>query len=416
MGRYSKVKRNPDNLRRLFSGAVLISTSWIAACGGASDQEVSGPNPPPPEAPVDQGQAPVAGCTDGSLAHGALYRICFPDEWNGDLVLFAHGYIAPQEELALPEDVVGGQSASSLVTGLGYAYATTSYRANGLIAPEAVEDLLELVDTVDARYRPDPSRRVVVGFSEGGLVATLAVERHPDRFDGALTGCGPIGDFSAQLDYIAGFRVVFDYFFPGLLPGDALNIPDALRDRWEQLYVPAIALALAARPDATRQLLNVTQAPVAGDDIRSTAETVVGLLWYNVFGTADAQQRLGGQPYDNTQRVYAGSSDDAALNAGVERYQDDPSAQAGLGRFATTGSLTVPLVNLHTSGDPIVPFSQSVLYGQKVGRAGATAKFTQLDVDRFGHCTFEAQELLGAFSRLWESIGPRPVALRALAR
>jgi pimeloyl-ACP methyl ester carboxylesterase len=410
------VKRNPDNLRRLFSGAVLISTSWMVACGGASDQEISGPNPPPPEAPVDQGQAPVPGCTDGSLAHGALYRICFPDQWNGDLVLFAHGYVAPQEELALPEEVVGGQSTSTLVTGLGYAYATTSYRANGLIAPEAVDDLLELVDTMDARYRPDPWRRVVVGFSEGGLVATLAVERHPDRLDGALAGCGPIGDFLAQLDYIDDFRVVFDYFFPGLLPGDALNIPDALRDRWEQLYVPAIALALAARLDAARQLLNVTRAPVAGDDIRSTAETVVGLLWYNVFGTADAQQRLGGQPYDNTQRVYAGSSDDAALNVGVERYQADPSAQAGLARFTTTGSLAVPLVNLHTSGDPIVPFSQSALYGQKVGRAGATAQFTQVDIDRFGHCTFEAQELLDAFSQLWVSIGPRPVALRTLGR
>jgi hypothetical protein len=143
---------------------------------------------------------------------------------------------------------------------------------------------------------------------------------------------------------------------------------------------------------------------------------VVGLLWYNVFGTADAQQRLGGQPYDNTQRVYAGSSDDAALNVGVERYQADPSAQAGLARFTTTGSLAVPLVNLHTSGDPIVPFSQSALYGQKVGRAGATAQFTQVDIDRFGHCTFEAQELLDAFSQLWVSIGPRPVALRTLGR
>jgi hypothetical protein len=104
------------------------------------------------------------------------------------------------------------------------------------------------------------------------------------------------------------------------------------------------------------------------------------------------------------------------LNVGVERYQADPSAQAGLARFTTTGSLAVPLVNLHTSGDPIVPFSQSALYGQKVGRAGATAQFTQVDIDRFGHCTFEAQELLDAFSQLWVSIGPRPVALRTLGR
>src|SRR5919112_810542 len=99
------------------------------------DKDVSGPCSPEP---VDEGQTPSAGCTDGTLATGALYRVCFPVEWNGDLVLFAHGYVAPQQELAIPEEMAGGQPASSVVTGMGYAYATTSYRANGLVAPDAV--------------------------------------------------------------------------------------------------------------------------------------------------------------------------------------------------------------------------------------------------------------------------------------
>jgi pimeloyl-ACP methyl ester carboxylesterase len=408
------VKSDPDMLRRLYSGAVLIFLSLGFLGCGNGDQDVSGPTPPQPETPIDQGVTPAVGCTDGTLAHGALYRICFPDQWNGDLVLFAHGYVAPQHDLAIPEEMVGGQSASSVVTGMGYAYATTSYRANGLVAPDAVDDLLELADTMDARFRPDPARRVVVGFSEGGLVATLAVERHPDRFNGALAGCGPIGDFPAQLNYIDDFRVIFDYFFPGLLPGDPVHIPHSLQDRWEEFYIPAIVLALATNPDATRQLMNVTHAPVAGDDLRSLAETTIGLLWYNVFGTADAQQRLGGQPYDNSGRTYSGSSDDAALNAGVPRFHADPGVQPGLERFATSGALAVPLVNLHTTGDPIVPFSQSELYAEKVSRAGASAQFTQIDVDRFGHCTFEAPEVLGAFSQLWEKMGPPPTAVAAL--
>jgi pimeloyl-ACP methyl ester carboxylesterase len=349
------------------------------------------------------------------LEHGALYRICFPANWNGDLVLYAHGYVAPQRELGIPEDVVGGRPASSLVTGLGYAYATTSYRANGLVAPDAVADLLELVDTVEFRYRPDPARTIVVGFSEGALVATLAAERHPDRFDGALAGCGPIGDFQAQLDYIADFRVVFDYFFPGLIPGNALDIPESVQERWDQLYVPAIVLALAAGPHAARDLLRVTRAPAAGDDLRSIAETTIGLLWYNVFGTADAQARLGGQPYDNTARVYAGSSDDSALNAGVDRFAAEPAAVAAIGRFNTTGNLTVPLVNLHTTGDPIVPFSQASLYTAKVARTNQSSRFTQIDIERHGHCSFEAGELLNAFAELWDQIG-EPSAAAVAAR
>jgi pimeloyl-ACP methyl ester carboxylesterase len=245
----------------------------------------------------------------------------------------------------------------------------------------------------------------VVGFSEGGLVATLAMERHPDRFDGALTGCGPIGSFRAQLDYFDDFRVVFDYFFPGLIPGSALDIPQSVRDLWETVYIPAIVVAFGARPEAARELFAVTGAPTAGSDIRSLVETASGLLWYNVFGTADAQARLGGQPFDNSARVYSGSSDDAALNARVQRFTADAAALAGLERFETSGVLQGPVVNLHTSGDPVVPFGQAALYAGKVQAAGTSSLFTQVDVDRYGHCTFQPAELLSAFSTLQGKLG-----------
>jgi pimeloyl-ACP methyl ester carboxylesterase len=399
-----------DTLRRLAMGAVL---ALVATACGDGDENLSGPEPP--ESPPDVGIEPTAGCTDGVLAQGALYRVCFPATWNGDLVLYAHGYVAPQRELAIPEEVIGGRPASSLITDLGYAYATTSYRANGLVAADAVFDLVELVDTIELRYRPDPARTVIVGFSEGGLVATLATEGRPDRFDGALAGCGPIGDFRAQLDYIGDFRVVFDYFFPGLLPGTALDIPESVQERWDEIYVPGILVALATRPDAARELLQVTGAPAAGDDLRSMAETTIGLLWYNVFGTADAQARLGGQPFDNTARIYTGSSDDGALNAGIERFAADPQALASISRFSTTGNLMVPLVNLHTTGDPIVPFNQSSLYAGKVSQAQRSSQFTQVNIERHGHCSFEPDELLNAFGSLWERIG-QPTAASASVR
>jgi pimeloyl-ACP methyl ester carboxylesterase len=381
------------------SRAILLCVGLLASCGGGDDSSTG------PEPPADEGQPPVAGCTDGTLQHGALYRLCFPADWNGDLVLYAHGYVAPQNQLALPDDVVGGQSISGTVAGLGYAFGTTSYRANGLVAPDAVDDLLELVDTVEHRYRPDPARTAIVGFSEGGLVATLAMEHHPDRFDGALTGCGPIGNFRAQLDYLDDFRVVFDYFFPGLIPGTALEIPQSVRDLWEPVFIPAIVVAFAARPESARELLAVTGAPTAGTDLRSMVETASGLLWYNVFGSADAQARLGGQPFDNSARVYSGSSNDADLNARVKRFTADPAALAALDRFETSGALRGPMVNLHTTGDPIVPFGQAALYSTKLQTTGAASLFTQIDITRYGHCTFQPAELLSAFSTLQGKLG-----------
>lgn len=396
--------KNHQEAARRGSRAILLCVSLLSSCGGGDDSSTG------PEPPADEAQTPVAGCTDGTLQHGALYRLCFPANWNGDLVLYAHGYVAPQNQLALPDDVVGGQSISGTVTGLGYALGTTSYRANGLVAPDAVDDLLELVDTVEHRYRPDPARTAIIGFSEGGLVATLAMEHHSDRFDGALTGCGPIGSFRAQLDYFVDFRVVFDYFFPGLIPGTPLDIPQSVRDLWETVYIPAIVVAFAARPESARELLAVTGAPTAGSDLRSMVETASGLLWYNVFGTADAQARLGGQPFDNSARVYSGSSDDVDLNARIERFTADPAALAGLDRFETSGALRGPMVNLHTTGDPIVPFGQAALYSAKLQTTGAASLFTQIDVARYGHCTFQPAELLSAFSTLQEKLGTAPAS------
>jgi pimeloyl-ACP methyl ester carboxylesterase len=351
----------------------------------------------------------VAGCSDGVLEHGALYRICFPGTWNGSLVLYAHGYVAPGRELTLPEDRIGGQSIYATVNDLGYAYATTSYRANGLVIIEATEDLVELEATVRRLYKPDPGRTVVVGVSEGGLVATLAAERHPDRFDGALAACGPIGSFTRQLDYFDDFRVVFDYLSPGVIPGSPVDVPESVTAHWDDTYAPAVVAALMANPTAARQLVSITGAPVASDDLAAIALSAVGILWYNVIGSADAQARLGGQPFDNSTRVYSGSSNDAVLNAGVARFTADPAARAGISQFETTGNLTVPLVTLHTTGDPIVPFEQEALYADKVAQAGATARLSQSTVSRYGHCAFQASELLGAFSTLIGKVPP-PVA------
>ena len=403
-----------DQLRRLGSGAFLTFVCTIVIGCGSDGDSLTDPEPPgPPDPPpVDEGITPAAGCVDGTLEHGALYQICFPAEWNGDLVLYAHGHVPADRELGLPNDQVGGQSLAATVNGLGYAYATTSYRRNGLLGPEGVEDMVELEATVRRLYRPDPGRNLLVGVSEGGMVVALAAERHPDVFDGALSACGPVGDLRGQLDYFVNFRVVFDYLFPGVIPGTAVNVPAEVTAQWESRYVPAVALALALDPAAARELISITGAPIERDDLVAIGFTAVSILWYNVVGTANAQQRLGGQPFDNSTRVYSGSSDDAALNAGVARFTADPAAVAAMTEFETTGNLQVPVVTLHTTGDPIVPFEQETLYGAKVAQSGDAARLTQTGIERYGHCSFEANELLNAFSGLIEEI-PEPAALIA---
>jgi len=369
--------------------ATVVAAVALAGCGDGDDGQ----------APVDEGEPPVVGCTDGTV-EGALTRVCFPADWNGDLIVYAHGYVEPQAPLAVPENELGGAPVEDLINALGYAYAATSYRANGLVADAAVDDLLELVDLVRRTVRPDPARVYLVGVSEGGLVATLTVEREPGRFTGALAACGPIGDFARQIDYLNDVRVVFDHLFPGVLPGSASDPPAELVEGWTSTYAPAVAAAIQADPERGAELAAVTGIPTEGVDDATLAETVVGLLRYNVLGSADAQARLGGQPYDNTDRVYAGSQDDEALNAGVERISADPPARAALQRFETTGDPGVRLSLLHTTGDPIVPFFHQPIYEAKAIAAGADGRVARRDVERFGHCAFTSTEILAAFGEL----------------
>ncbi|HEY4721551.1 MAG TPA: hypothetical protein VII92_06865, partial [Anaerolineae bacterium] len=68
---------------------------------------------------------------DGVQPGGAIYRICMPSgSWNGDLVIYAHGYVPYNvEPLAIPENQLrlpNGTSLPELVNSLGFAFAATS--------------------------------------------------------------------------------------------------------------------------------------------------------------------------------------------------------------------------------------------------------------------------------------------------
>jgi pimeloyl-ACP methyl ester carboxylesterase len=346
-------------------------------------------------------------CEDGTQSSGAIYRICMPATWNNKLVVYAHGYVAPNRPVGIPEDQMqlpgSNLSIDQVVTGQGYAFATTSYRANGLVIPEGVADLIELVDLFKAA-QGEPAQVLLVGVSEGGLITTLAVEQHPEVFSGGLALCGPYGSFRAQVDYFGDFRVIFDALFPGLLPGDAITVPADLLDTWETgFYTDTVQPVLRdpANAEALDQLLQITGAAFDPAEPASKEATVQDVLWYNVFATTDATAKLGGQPFENQARQYIGSADDEALNANVQRFAADAAALATMAaHYETTGRLTVPLVTMHTTLDPVVPYWHSQRYRGKTIAADNLALHEAITVDAYGHCTFTPLAVLGAFNRL----------------
>ncbi len=378
--------------------------------------------------PAFEVQAPPTpdNCWKGTQQSGSEYMICMPDEdqWNGDVVLYAHGYVPITEPVGIPwtqmeiSGPFGPIAVNDLVTALGYGFATTSYPMNGLAVLPGVVDLVDLVDIFTEEVAP-PARVLLGGVSEGGLITTLAVEQHPAVFDGGLALCGPYGGFHEQVDHFGDFRVVFDYFFPGLMPGDPITIPAWLMDDWPTTYFTNTILPVIEDPAnalSVTELLVVTgAAPYAFDPPTSTI-TIEKLLWYNVYATEDAKLKLGDQPFSNTTRIYSGSSNDAALNAEVARIAADQVALDEIeAYYQTTGRLSRPLVTLHTTDDFVVPYLHAPLYQEKVTQAGSNAYYRHFVTDVHGHCTFDAFEVVQAFQAL-EDMLPRPVFLPLVIR
>jgi len=401
--------RHLSEFLRIVRACACFALIGSTACSDVSVQ----PDRPPARALVLQSDGLYCTEADARLSSGAPYQVCVhPDRWNRDLVVFIPGYGDPARTPSLP-DLFGETPAVGLFTELGYAFATTGFRGSGLIEPDTWigGDLLELVGTAKTLLSNTTGRssRFVyqTGGSQGGLGTVMAVERYPGTFSGGLAACGPIGDYRRQVAYVADFRAVFDYAFAPVIPAWPVwrqdltaNNPGTIDpDSWGAAeQASGAALGDPSNADRIREVLAVTHAPTDAGDPATIKGTTLGILWYSFRGTNDAIETTGGMPFDNVDRSYAGSHDDAALNAGVARFRftADPALVAQL---QTSGRLARPLVTIHTTGDPIVPIWHEPLYRKKLSFFGRLLH-TPITVNRYGHCNLTDAEVVAAFAVL----------------
>ena len=117
----------------------------------------------------------------GTIA-GAHYAIATPDsEWNGHVLLLAHGYRS--ENAPLVADLQPAHTTYATLLREGWIIGKTSYRRNGLIVADGVSDLVALRQHIAATYG-QPTRVIVKGDSMGGTIVTLMAEQNITGFDG----------------------------------------------------------------------------------------------------------------------------------------------------------------------------------------------------------------------------------------
>ena len=178
----------------------------------------------------------------------AQYVVYMPQPstcFNGDVIVFAHGYIPPASpsnawlsQLMLPD----GTSIPALANGLGFGFAASGFSKDGLAILQGIQDTKALTNVIQGLSIP-VHKYFATGASEGGLIAAKLIEEG-HSFAGGVAVCGPVGNFQKQINYFGDVRVLFDYFFPGVLTsagGSAVDIPPALLANWTTVYELAIA-------------------------------------------------------------------------------------------------------------------------------------------------------------------------------
>ena len=420
----------PPMTRATLALAVLVLAGCADAPTGAGDPISAGtefrqvPTDTPAGCPT--GTTGAAGALPGS---GALYLICVPagfDPATGSLVAYAPGSVPPQLPLVIRDDEIDGASVSEIVTGLGLAFATTSYRANGLIIVEGTRDLQRLVARFRELYGPLGGEAYGIGVSEGAQVVVLATERHPQLFDGALAACGPIGDFQRQLNYYGDFRLAFELFYgPALAPalaqlgienlGTPTEVPEEVVQAFGTPAAPgplgaAIAQVIITQPALTNAFLAALGLPIQLDASNQAlvVETVLRVLAYSFLYGNDARETLGGNPYDNVAPTDYPRLIDGLPVPSIQG--DQPALRHVAAKYETSGRLTAPLVTLFNTFDPIVPAWHEEVYRTKVQAAGAEDFLVaQIPVQRFGHCEFTRTEVLLAFGALIQAVTGEPL-------
>ena len=156
--------------------------------------------------------AAVTTCT-GETSDTAKYEVRVPDDFNGTLLLWSHGYTYVAK---IPQQVplLGGAgndlratiapgAPDSMVTAnallnQGYALAGSGFAVPGWNAESAVKTNVELLGIVKKKF-PKIKRTVAWGASLGGTITQRLAETNPKLIDAAL----PIMAFN-NLDKVTG--------------------------------------------------------------------------------------------------------------------------------------------------------------------------------------------------------------------
>lgn len=398
--------------------AIILSFAvvapWVASPAGARHAALGRPGITPipcPDQSWEYAESEFEALPDAKALFGrydgGLYRIEVPDKWNGELVLYAHGYVANTGTNG-SRLRVGPPPIREHLVRHGFAWAASSYRCNGYVPGIGLQDTMALTDVfTKANSGRAPRRVYLTGTSMGGHVTILGLQEFPDTFAAGLASC-PSGP------------ELFDFFTAVAAAAEVITSVQ-FTERTLANDLVKMGQVLGKAPDYTekgRQLASV-QIQISGGPRPFAVEGLTARFMGNIMGAG-----LAGSPTPTSRAVSnvdikyridegLGLTSDV-LNARVRRKAADPDMRSPNGPYEEIvpfdGKIERPLMTIHGTGDMYVPIFLQQTLKRAVVAAGRGPLLTQRIMRIAGHCGFSQPEQMRAFDDLvkWVREGVKP--------
>ncbi len=339
---------------------------------------------------------------DSGAIEGARYRIIFPENWKGKLVMYAHGY----EFMGSPLQSKNPDFIKRMSPFLerGFAVAASDYQYQGFALAQGVDDTEALRQFFVNKYgKPDST--FMVGHSMGGGVTLAMLENYGKNYQGGLPLC-PL----SSRPYLQ-CRKEFDMYatFNGLFPGivTPLNVIFDLN----KPYQAQNSRTMFAKATAIKKALMEKDSVLAvafAKRFDLKIEDLPFALFFNENVLRDLAQKAKGNPFDNTNTVYTGFPNDLLVNAKAERLAATANPEVIFGKYDRTGNIDKPTLLVHTIYDQLIPPTYSVVnFENMVHKQGKDAYFTVKYTNGQAHCAFSPEQTGKVFDELrnWVKTG-----------
>jgi len=381
-------------------------------------------------------------CTEytGAGKDGSYFRILVPPDWDGDLVVYGHGFDLNRSHIrghatcenrgtqhceadtdcdpGVACNYISMSGLDALLLPMGKAVAATTYSDTGWAPFHSAKNIKEILKF--AKKEPTigkPTRVIVTGHSGGGAVTADATFKL--KIDGAVPMCGAVAGGLPTWDTAVDVRLVYDFLCDGVYGAKFKSAPDKGEDSGTSetdmaltvdrcfgvLFPSSDPEEAAAQTQRLADFITLTKFTGTGMEVLSAMGFATLGLGDFVYDDARLKGKRMGFNAD-PDLDYSAMGDDpvlgAAYDTGVKRLTKGdgrklltkasyPDFTKGKGK-----KVAYPILSMAGAADwLVIPPFQSV-YDSAAQIGGKS--LTQTWVDTYGHCSFSEQETQALFN------------------